>query len=746
MPNRHYLTVEIGFKLASLHPLGPTETDVASMDQLTTAELNRLITEETRQADDTDDMGHLLPFIFKSFHADLLPTATSLRDPDNKPLYDPIKKIWPLACSEESQAIEKTFAVFLNVLIHALSKSFPEQSDLPRWYSSNSTTPIGDGLVQRKPDLCLSDDVTVQWNNILVIAEMTASQFSLSMPAGKTLDTKAYLVFREQPWRRFVLFLSFTRQHRELRVHLYDHSGGIVTPAIKIHDQPDTFKYVMACIVFGSRDCIGFDLTMSINTRTMKLLSRAFWARSIKHIPRRSKKAVAKEERTLQSCVQPYTNKEFHSLPDRLPSPFSAEPSPTELSTLPHLIPTHSKQTPALVNLSDPIGRITVNRNEYTILKVLFTHQGLVGRGTVCYLVRRDGQEYIIKDHWVMGDKNVILNEVNMLEALKGVPGIPELIEYWLVEMVPDEVDDTQMYRQRIYSSTAGMYRTHVRLVLKPKARPLHEFRSRKELVKAIRDIVLIQKCAVEKYKVLHRDCSLNNAMIEDIDGGSRGALIDWEFAARITSDDLYTNGGTGTIPFMSIDVLMAMGTLEYQQSLTAAEDRRKATDSSTRHEVPKIKHTYHNDLESVFYVFAWICIMFKGPHGEERCLEDVTDRDPEKADVWLPQQWHGPPEKATIIAQAKFYFFSRGRSAIAEQFDPYFKDLIPLAEEWADIIKQKDMKIEFDDISSLLDRHLAELPDNETTLDFQASSNRMAKRMGQEEKDLVTPKRNKVG
>ncbi|KAG1810511.1 hypothetical protein EV424DRAFT_1328124 [Suillus variegatus] len=220
------------------------------------------------------------------------------------------------------------------------------------------------------------------------------------MPAGKTLDTKAYLVFREQPWKRFVLFLSFTHQHSELCVHLYDHSGGIVTPAIQIHDQPDNFKYVMAYIVFGSRHCMGFDLTISINTKTTKL-------------------------------------------------------------------------------------------NEYKLLKVLFSHQGLVGRGTVCYLVRRDGQEYIIKDHWVRGDKDVILNEVNILEALKGVPGIPELVEYWLVEMAPGEVDDTQMYRQKIYSSTAGIYRTHVRLVLKPKARPLHEFRSRKELVKAIRDIVL---------------------------------------------------------------------------------------------------------------------------------------------------------------------------------------------------------------------------------------------------------------
>jgi hypothetical protein len=155
----------------------------------------------------------------------------------------------------------------------------------------------------------------------------------------------------------------------------------------------------------------------------------------------------------------------------------------------------------------------------------------------------------------------------------------------------------------------------------------------------------------------------------------------------------------------MSIDVLEAMGTLEYQQSQTAAEDWRKAINSSICQEVPKLKHTYHNDLESVFYVFAWVCIMFKGPHGQECCLEDVVDCDPQKADVWLPQQWHGPPEKARDIAQAKHFFFFRGRLCIAKQFDPYFKELVPLAEEWAEIIKQKDMKMEFDDISSLLNK-----------------------------------------
>ncbi|KAG0707630.1 hypothetical protein DFH29DRAFT_782778, partial [Suillus ampliporus] len=72
---------------------------------------------------------------------------------------------------------------------------------------------------------------------------------------------------------------------------------------------------------------------------------------------------------------------------------------------------------------------------------------------------------------------------------------------------------------------------THVRLVLKPCACPLHMFQTLKELVRALRDIVIIQKTVVEERKILHRDCSLNNAMILDDIDMSKGFLIDWEFA-----------------------------------------------------------------------------------------------------------------------------------------------------------------------------------------------------------------------
>jgi Fungal protein kinase len=58
--------------------------------------------------------------------------------------------------------------------------------------------------------------------------------------------------------------------------------------------------------------------------------------------------------------------------------------------------------------------------------------------------------------------------------------------------------------------------------------------------------LISVQRTAVEERKVLHRDCSLNNAMIVDLlGGGSKGFLIDWEFAVRINPDLKYAIGGT---------------------------------------------------------------------------------------------------------------------------------------------------------------------------------------------------------
>ena len=77
-----------------------------------------------------------------------------------------------------------------------------------------------------------------------------------------------------------------------------------------------------------------------------------------------------------------------------------------------------------------------------------------------------------------------------MLEEMRGVRGIPDLIEHWLVEIAPGMVDKTAKYRYGFPDSTIGTFRTHIRLVLKPHAQPLHEFRTKVELVGAMQDIV----------------------------------------------------------------------------------------------------------------------------------------------------------------------------------------------------------------------------------------------------------------
>jgi hypothetical protein len=94
--------------------------------------------------------------------------------------------------------------------------------------------------------------------------------------------------------------------------------------------------------------------------------------------------------------------------------------------------------------------------------------RGLVGCGTVCYHVRNDGEEFIIKDYWAIGGNKEALNEIKMMEKMKGVHGIPQLVEHWLVEITPGKVDQTVEYQYKSMRSLQDTFHTHIHLVLKP--------------------------------------------------------------------------------------------------------------------------------------------------------------------------------------------------------------------------------------------------------------------------------------
>ncbi|KAI5996689.1 hypothetical protein EDD15DRAFT_2118825, partial [Pisolithus albus] len=186
---------------------------------------------------------------------------------------------------------------------------------------------------------------------------------------------------------------------QQLRVHFYDRSGCSISLPFDIHSNPKAFVAILAAVMFGPRQCIGFDPTLTIRP------------------------------------------------------------------TLP----------------------LWVRDTVYEIMEILFSSGRFLGRGTVVYRVRHEGRMYIIKDHWVENPSQ----ERNVMKCLKGTPGVPALIDHWEVEISPHVVDTTSWYWSEELQACMKGKRTHVRTVISPCGRPLTKFRSKRELVIIIRDVLL---------------------------------------------------------------------------------------------------------------------------------------------------------------------------------------------------------------------------------------------------------------
>ena len=103
------------------------------------------------------------------------------------------------------------------------------------------------------------------------------------------------------------------------------------------------------------------------------------------------------------------------------------------------------------------------------------------------YLARREGELFIIKDHWVEN----LLQEARMMKQMKGIRGVLSLVDSWAVKIRPGVVDVTSQYRSEeshIYMKSIWM---HVRSVLNPHGRQLSRFRTKRELVQCLRDILV---------------------------------------------------------------------------------------------------------------------------------------------------------------------------------------------------------------------------------------------------------------
>ena len=149
-----------------------------------------------------------------------------------------------------------------------------------------------------------------------------------------------------------------------------------------------------------------------------------------------------------------------------------------------------------------------------------------------------------------------------MMKLVQGIEGVPTLVDFWIVEVVPGVVDTTQCYREEKWWPNMKLTRTHVRIVMEPCTRPLTMFRTKRSCFMYMQYFMeyimsdsewehlylgasIVQQITVEERRVLHRDCSINNTMIKDTEGGARGFFLDWEFAVQINNRNEYEIGGT---------------------------------------------------------------------------------------------------------------------------------------------------------------------------------------------------------
>ena len=145
-----------------------------------------------------------------------------------------------------------------------------------------------------------------------------------------------------------------------------------------------------------------------------------------------------------------------------------------------YLFADSASNSPALIR------EIWVHDIRYEILEVLFSSGRFLGRGTMIYLARHGEELYIIKDHWVENP----LQEARMMKQLKGICGVPNLADSWVVEVRPGVVDVTSQYRPEESHIHMKSVQTHAWAVINPHGCQLSKFRTKHELVQCLRDIL----------------------------------------------------------------------------------------------------------------------------------------------------------------------------------------------------------------------------------------------------------------
>ncbi|KAJ3554907.1 hypothetical protein NPX13_g10483 [Xylaria arbuscula] len=186
--------------------------------------------------------------------------------------------------------------------------------------------------------------------------------------------------------------------------------------------------------------------------------------------------------------------------------------------------------------------------------------------------------------------------------------------------------------------------RTFSCIVTSPLGRPINQFETITEFLKACRDVAKALRSLYEDGNILHRDICIKNLIIpvQQVDGEPNGVLIDLDSALELENGPARSGELVGSEGFMAIGILTGDA------------------------------HTYRHDLESLFYVFLWVAICKDRNHDD---LESLNHQ-PQTSRLW---GWCSTRFK--VVSKNKLEDMSlEGFPRILEEFSTEFAHLKDLA------------------------------------------------------------------
>ena len=138
------------------------------------------------------------------------------------------------------------------------------------------------------------------------------------------------------------------------------------------------------------------------------------------------------------------------------------------------------------------------------------------------------------------------------------------------------------------------------------------------------------------------------------------------------------------------------------------------------------VRHTYADDIESLFYAFVWIIIRYNGPLGRERPDSTTFTYDRSILSAWTEQAL----DNLGCALDLKIAFLvDPTASLLRHEISPYFVDLFDLADNWRRLHGKAyymDVSVGFNEVAAVLDEFIATMPDDKKSKPLPYSSRRI--------------------